>query len=141
MPSDGGCTGGPTSHLLTSLKLFRDILRFYQERVLGKTRDKIILNILNHQVSEMNYVECFKLRGYMHTFIMFLQCALWNKEWKENAIDKVILSHKAMLELLKPEESTKMLAAELLTDKLELKANLVCYGFSSIFFPLHSSFI
>ncbi|WVZ73159.1 hypothetical protein U9M48_021503 [Paspalum notatum var. saurae] len=38
----------------------RDILHFYKENVVEKTRDKIVLNILNHEVSEMNYVECQK---------------------------------------------------------------------------------
>jgi len=54
----------------------RDILHFYKENVVEKTRDKIVLNILNHEVSEMNYVECFKQKGYMHTSIMFMQYAL-----------------------------------------------------------------
>jgi len=61
----------------------------------------------------MAYVECFKLQGLMHTTIMFLQCELWNQEWKEKAMDKVILSQKAMSELLSPDNGTKMLANEL----------------------------
>jgi len=73
----------------------------------------------------------------MDTSILFLQCALWNKEWKENGTSKVILSHQAMCELLNPVKSTKYLAAELLTDTQELQANLVCHAFSSIFFLLH----
>ena len=88
----------------------------------------------------MNYVECFKQKGYMHTSIMFMQYALWNEEWKEKAIDKVILSYKAMLELSGQKEGQSTLAAELLTGDLELQANLVCYRLSSIFFLLHSSF-
>jgi hypothetical protein len=69
-----------------------------------------------------------------------MQCALWNEEWYEKAIDKVILSYKAMLELSGQKEGQSTLAAELLTGDLELQANLVCYRFSSIFFLLHSSF-
>ncbi|WVZ73154.1 hypothetical protein U9M48_021498 [Paspalum notatum var. saurae] len=103
----------------------RDILHFYKENVVEKTRDKIVLNILNHEVSEMNYVECFKKKGYMHTSIMFLQCALWNEEWKEKTIDKVILSYMAMLELSGQKEGHSTLDDELLTGDLELKANLI----------------
>ncbi|KAL6890179.1 hypothetical protein ACP4OV_008942 [Aristida adscensionis] len=76
-----------------------DILHFYRENVTERTRDKIVMNILDHQVSELNYVECFKEKGYMNSSIMFLQCALWNEEWKEKAIDKVILSYNAMLHM------------------------------------------
>jgi hypothetical protein len=60
----------------------------------------------------MNYAECFKQKGYMHTSIMFMQCALWNEEWYEKAIDKVILSYKAMLELSGQKEGQSTLAAE-----------------------------
>ncbi|KAL6597325.1 hypothetical protein ACP70R_046765 [Stipagrostis hirtigluma subsp. patula] len=61
----------------------------------------------------------------MHTSIVFMQCALWNEEWKEKAIVKVILSHKAMLELLYLEQGQSILTAELLTSDRELQTNLI----------------
>ncbi|KAL6890293.1 hypothetical protein ACP4OV_009056 [Aristida adscensionis] len=103
----------------------RDILHFYKENVAERTRDTIVLNILDHQVSESNYVECFKEKGYMNSSIMFLQCALWNEEWKEKAIDKVIFSYNAMLQLSGLKKGLSTLAAELLTGDHELKVNLI----------------
>lgn len=76
-------------------------------------------------MSELNYVECFKKKGYMHSSIMFMQCALWNEEWKEKAIDRVVLSYEAMLELSGQKEGQSTLASELLNRDLELQANLV----------------
>nr|CAE03624.2 OSJNBb0003B01.15 [Oryza sativa Japonica Group] len=97
-------------------------------------KTKIKINILDHEVSERNYVECFKQQGYMNTSIMFIQCALWNQEWKGQAMDKVILSQKAMYELLDPEHGTSTLA-----DELGQQANLckiIVHRTDKIFIPV-----
>jgi hypothetical protein len=77
----------------SSLELSRDPDSIYQTHVLQRTRDTTKLDILNHQVPESVFVECFKPGGYMSSAILYLQCELWQQEWT----DKLILSQKAVV--------------------------------------------
>ena len=72
-----------TKNQLSTWEFFRDPSSIYEEHIVQRTRDKIKVDILDQQVSELVFVESFKPGGYLHTSIMYLQCKLWSEEWDD----------------------------------------------------------
>ncbi|KAL5662857.1 hypothetical protein ACJX0J_022965 [Zea mays] len=73
-----------------------DLHSVYMAHVLERSRQSIVVDILDYNIPESTFADCLLPTGHMHTDVFYLQCQLLSKDWK----DKVILSWKATQELI-----------------------------------------
>lgn len=74
-----------------------DLHSVYMAHVLERSRQSIVVNILDYSIPESTFADCLLPTGHMHTDVFYLQCQLLSKDWK----DKVILSWKATVSVSK----------------------------------------
>ena len=74
-----------------------DLQSVYMAHVLERTRESIVVDILDYSIPESTFADCLQPVGHMHTDVFYLQCKLLSKDWK----DKVILSWKATVSVSK----------------------------------------
>jgi hypothetical protein len=74
-----------------------DLHSVYMAHVLERSRQSIVVDILDYNIPESTFADCLLPTGHMHTDVFYLQCQLLSKDWK----DKVILSWKATVSVSK----------------------------------------
>jgi len=74
-----------------------DLHSVYTAHVLERSRQSIVVDILDYSIPESTFADCLLPTGHMHTNVFYLQCELLSKDWK----DKVILSRKATVSVSK----------------------------------------
>jgi hypothetical protein len=74
-----------------------DLHSVYMAHVLERSRQSIVMDILDYNIPESTFADCLLPTGHMHTDVFYLQCQLLSKDWK----DKVILSWKATVSVSK----------------------------------------
>ncbi|AQK61391.1 hypothetical protein ZEAMMB73_Zm00001d012797 [Zea mays] len=97
-----------------------DLHSVYMAHVLERSRQSIVVDILDYNIPESTFADCLLPTGHMHTDVFYLQCQLLSKDWK----DKVILSWKATQELIHQDIGVKELDKELTAEVMN-KVDLI----------------
>jgi len=57
-----------------------DLQSVYTAHVLERTRESIVVDILDYSIPESTFADCLQPVGHMHTDVFYLQCKLLSKD-------------------------------------------------------------
>ncbi|KAK3153527.1 hypothetical protein QOZ80_2BG0176170 [Eleusine coracana subsp. coracana] len=91
------------------------------KEVIEEMKKTNIMDISGNKLCEFKFVEALKPDGELSNFIVDALEYLWNKEWEEKAIDKIMLSQCAVDELLARNNKTGYVIRQITTATLSGK--------------------